>query len=225
MGSATLCCFSTEPESCITWAISAHHTWTLSMSQESKVEIEIHIKILFRRFRWDEWSCCLLNCISPGWGTLLWQLLSCSGVSPWYGWVYSFRRFLQLNRDVDLGLTLCLRRERKIYFCLSTDLEVLDSDCFMVSLEVRLVREKMKRRTASVERGKLDLQIQIAKGCRDVKDNTSGSDHINLALLSAFHPHYLAAISRCLPVPSVQAGKEANPCRRMEIPPGKTHLC
>lgn len=89
-------------------------------------------------------------------------ILSCSGVSPWRGWVYSVRRFLQVNRDVDLGLTPCLRRERKIYFCLSTELEVLDSDCFMVSLEVTLVREKMKRRTASVGRGRLDLQIQIA---------------------------------------------------------------
>lgn len=77
----------------------------------------------------------------------------------------------------------------------------------------------MKKRATHIGRGKLDYQIQIAKDCRDRKDNASGSALINLAMLSAFHPHSLAVTSGCLPVVLVHANEE------VEIPPGKRHLC
>lgn len=72
----------------------------------------------------------------------------------------------------------------------------------------------MKERCPCWKR-KIGLATQIANNCRDMKGNASGSTPVNLAMLSAFHLYCLGVTSRCLPVPTVQANKEA------EIPPGK----
>lgn len=51
--------------------------------------------------------------------------------------------------------------EKNCFVCLP-GFEIFDNDCFMLSFEVTLFREKMKR-TACIERGRLDLLIQIAQ--------------------------------------------------------------
>lgn len=67
---------------------------------------------------------------------------------------------------------LSYRSEKNHFVCLP-DFEIFDNDCFMLSFEVTLFRENMKRTTYN-ERGKLHLLIQMVEVCTDVKDTTSG---------------------------------------------------